>query len=206
MTSSGKKIFGILFGVLFAVAVLSGAFPAAANTAGTDFSPEGDPLTYTVLSENEMTAAVTGGESGLTSITIPSTVSYNGETYKVTEIAKNAFKGYTTITELTFAPDSNLTAIREDAFAYIGPNNTAVPATISTLTFPASLELVEDGAFHCIPVEHFALEANSKLTAIPNGFLAAEGADGQPGIATAGGKNIDGLKAALDKLIELATR
>lgn len=184
MTSSGKKIFGILFGVLFAVAVLSGAFPAAANTAGTDFSPEGDPLTYTVLSENEMTAAVTGGESGLTSITIPSTVTYNGETYKVTEIAKNAFKGYTTITELTFAPESNLTVIREDAFAYTGMDSTTVPATISTLTFPASLELVEDGAFHCIPVEHFALETNSKLAAIPNGFLAADGADGQPGINT----------------------
>ena len=159
--------------------------PQGAGLAeGETFSPEGDPLTYVVLSADEMTVAVTGGEPGMTSVTIPATVTYNGVTYKVTEIAKKAFAEYTTITELTFAPNSNLVAIREDAFAYKGKDDTIVPATISTLTFPASLEVVEDGAFHCIPVEHFALEDGSKLTAIPNGFLAADGADGTPGVQT----------------------
>ena len=180
MTPARRK----LLGVLLAVAVLVGTFTVTTIAAETTFSPEGDPLTYTVLSESEKTVAVSGGESGLTSITIPSTVSYEGETYKVTEIARKAFANYTTITELKFAPDSNLIKIREDAFAYTGQDSTTVPATISKLTLPASLETVEDGAFHCIPVEEFALEANSKLTAIPNGFLAADGHDGQPGVGT----------------------
>ena len=180
MTPARRK----LLGVLLAVAVLVGTFTVTTIAAETTFSPEGDPLTYTVLSESEKTVAVSGGESGLTSITIPSTVTYEGETYKVTEIARKAFANYTTITELKFAPDSNLIKIREDAFAYTGQDSTTVPATISKLTLPASLETVEDGAFHCIPVEEFALEANSKLTAIPNGFLAADGHDGQPGVGT----------------------
>ena len=180
MTPARRK----LLGVLLAVAVLVGTFTVTTIAAETTFSPEGDPLTYTVLSESEKTVAVSGGESGLTSITIPSTVTYEGETYKVTEIARKAFANYTTITELKFAPDSNLTKIREDAFAYTGQDSTTVPATISKLTLPASLETIEDGAFHCIPVEEFALEANSKLTAIPNGFLAADGYDGQPGVGT----------------------
>jgi alanyl-tRNA synthetase len=36
--------------------------------------------------------------------------------------------------------------------------------------------------------------------------LIMGGGGGQPGLATAGGKNIDGLAAALDRLIESATR
>ena len=32
------------------------------------------------------------------------------------------------------------------------------------------------------------------------------GGGGQPGLATAGGKNVDGLKQALDALVETATR
>jgi alanyl-tRNA synthetase len=36
--------------------------------------------------------------------------------------------------------------------------------------------------------------------------LIMGGGGGQPGLATAGGKNIDGLAAALDKLVEAATR
>ena len=153
---------------------------------GETFSPEGDLLTYEVLSADEKTVAVTGGNGWLNSITIPATVTYNGETYKVTEIASGAFENFSTIRELTFAPNSNLVAIRANAFAYNAKSGSVVPATIHTLTFPASLEVVEDGAFHGIPVEHFALEDGSKLREIPCGFLAADGRDGYPGEETEG--------------------
>ncbi len=157
--------------------------PEAVLTAGTSFSPEEDALTYEVLDESEKTVTVTGAESGLTSITIPAEVTFEGETYRVTEIAEKAFENYGTIQELIFAPESNLTVIHADAFAY-SKKDGSVPATISVLTFPASLEEVEDGAFHCIPVEHFALEDGSNLKEIPCGFLAADGKDGHPGEET----------------------
>ena len=35
--------------------------------------------------------------------------------------------------------------------------------------------------------------------------LIQGGGGGQPGLATAGGRNVDGLASALDKLVELAT-
>ena len=145
---------------------------------GESFSPEGDVLSYKVLDETKKTVAVTGGESGLTSVTIPAEVTYGGVTYKVTEIAAKAFADCGTITAITFEPGSNLKVIRENAFSY---NLEAVPAVIDTLTFPASLETVETGAFRCIPVRHFAVEANSMLEALPDGFLAADGDDGEPG-------------------------
>ena len=150
---------------------------------GATFSLGDGSLTYMVLSESEKTVAVTGGAEGLTSVTIPAAVTYNDETYKVTEIAKKAFENCAAIKELTFAPGSNLVAIREDAFAY-NKKDGSVPATLSSLTFPASLETVEDGAFHCIPVENFALENGSKLKEIPCGFLSADGKDGYPGTET----------------------
>ncbi|MBQ6221605.1 MAG: leucine-rich repeat protein, partial [Solobacterium sp.] len=159
--------------------------------AGTVFTPESDSLTYVVLDETEKTVAVTGGDSDLTSITIPAVVTYEGETYKVTEVAANAFENYKTITELKFAEDSNLIAIRANAFAY--SKKSGIPATITNLVFPASLELVEDGAFHCIPVKHFALEDGSNLEEIPCGFLAADGKDGYPGEETESGSFFDFL-------------
>ncbi|MBQ1406686.1 MAG: leucine-rich repeat protein [Eubacterium sp.] len=176
-----KKLISAFIAVMMIFA-LSAVFVYAEGSA--DFSPEGDPLTYAVLSEEDNTVAVTGGEAGLTSITIPATVTYNDVTYKVTEIAESAFENYTTITELKFAPNSNLTAIRANAFSYNVKINPDVPAAITSLTFPASLVTVEDGAFHCIPVENFALEDGSKLTEIPCGFLAADGKDGYAGVDT----------------------
>ena len=151
--------------------------------AGEGFNPDGDPLSYEILSANDRTVAVTGGQQGLTTVSIPATVTYDGVEYEVTEIAKDAFANETAITDLTFAAGSRLKVIRENAFAYNAKDG-SVPAAISNLTLPASLEMIEDGAFHCRPVKSFALEANSSLTAIPDGFLAADGADGKAGTDT----------------------
>jgi hypothetical protein len=100
-------------------------------------------------------------------------------------IGRGAFENCINLRKLTFEADSRLTEIRMDAFACTRKDDETVPATIERLTLPASLEIMEDGAFHCVPVVHFSLEEGSRLKEIPCGFLAADGSDAMPGIGTA---------------------
>ena len=193
-----------LLSVLIFAAVLMGVLAVADSN---EFSPEGDPFKYTVLDEDAETVAVTGCEAGRTDIVIPASVEYDSKSYTVTEIGAKAFRGYnemnsltipcsvqkigpaafqncTGLTTLSFESGSQLKEIGKDAFAYTGKDDSTVPATIADLTLPASLETLGEGAFHCVPVVRFALEDNSKLTEIPDGFLAADGEDGKPGVNT----------------------
>ncbi len=113
--------------------------------------------------------------TSLEEITIPACVEI---------IGRQSFKNCVKLSKINFESGSQLKEIRAQAFAYMGKEDATVPATITNLTFPASLEALSESAFHCIPVEHFALEEHSLLTEIPDGFLAADGADGVPGTKT----------------------
>lgn len=201
MTTAIKKLCGLTLLVTMLLCIF--AMPAFA--AGETFSPDGDPLTYTVLDGS--TVAVSGCESGQSAVVIPGTVQNGGTTYTVTQVARGALAGNTSVESLTipasvqkigdrafsscirlsevnFASGSQLTEIGKAAFAYNGKDSTTVPATIASLTLPASLQTLGSGAFHGIPVEKFALEDGSQLTEIPDGFLAADGKDGYPGEET----------------------
>ncbi len=186
----------------------------AADIAANEATLNGDQLvwqelTYQITNDSEKTVVLTGtaGQSAPESLVIPESIPYNGSDYKVTGVGAGAFAGDPALTsltvaasvelieaeafsnclklsEITFAEGSNLKQICVNAFAYLGKDSGTVPATISKLTLPASLETIEDGAFHCIPVEYFALEDGSMLKEIPCGFLAADGKDGYPGEET----------------------
>ncbi|MBR2781745.1 MAG: leucine-rich repeat protein [Oscillospiraceae bacterium] len=212
-----------LIGVLLAVAVLAGLFAVTAIAAPRTF--EYDSLEYTILSESDKTVAayrcldMGDGSPPVSNVVIPEQVTYGGETYTVIQIAKFAFSGNSVLesvtipktvtyirdrafencpnlTTITFASGSTLREIGRAAFAYTKKDG-SVPKTIENLTLPASLEAMADGAFQCRPVKHFALEDGSLLEAIPNGFLAADGADAKPGVDTKTTSAIDYINNVL---------
>lgn len=80
---------------------------------------------------------ITGiGKETKTDIVIPATV----DEKPVKEIARGAFTGKTNITSVTFAKDSNLTTIGEEAFTNCNG--------ITALALPASLKTVGESAFY----------------------------------------------------------
>lgn len=84
------------------------------TNSNCDFSK--GKLCYDITGKN--TCTVTGlSNKGLnsTSCTIPSTVSRNGKTYKVTKIANNAFKNCDNLQSITCK--NNITTIGKNAFA-----------------------------------------------------------------------------------------
>jgi len=77
----------------------------------------GDWLYY--LDEENLVAEVAGGGGGAPAIVIPSSVSYNGDTYIVTSIGQSAFEEYTNLTSVTIP--KNVTNV--GAFAFDGCNS-----------------------------------------------------------------------------------
>ena len=97
-----KKQFLLL--LLAILPLVASAYDAVIGNIAYDFD------------QNERTATVTMGSIPLTTVNIPATVTYNGEEYWVTGIAKRAFYGSSGITSVTIGP--NVTSIGSQAFAY----------------------------------------------------------------------------------------
>ena len=85
---------------------LSVALALTALTAGADVTFENGKLKYKITDASPDYAQVVGvssaGESA-TSLTIPSTVTYNGTTYRISQIGYQAFKGNTKITSVSIS-------------------------------------------------------------------------------------------------------
>ena len=75
---------------------------------------------YDIISETDLTVEVTYDSNNFReysgAVTIPSTVTYNGKTYRVTGIGSNAFNGCRSLTSITI-PES-VTSIGDYAFEY----------------------------------------------------------------------------------------
>ncbi len=141
------------------------------------------------LDKAKGTAKVTGPKNGkVTKITIPATYREEGVTYKVTEIAANAFKGYKNTTKITIG--KNVKTIGKNAFSGCTGLKTvsgmASVATISdaafkgckaltSITLPASVTRIGKNAFNgCAKLAKIIIKT-AKLTAKNVGSAAFKG-------------------------------
>lgn len=130
---------------------------------GTKLTDTKSQSTYKVTKADSKTGTVT--YTGTTNrksknIKVPSTVTINGITYKVTGIADNAFKGNKTVTKVTIP--KNVTTIGKNAFngcsklktITVGSNVTAIGAnafkgcsSLTSITLPSKTTTIGANAF-----------------------------------------------------------
>lgn len=115
-----------------------------------------DNLKYTVYTDG--TARLTGRVNNtVTDIVVPSVITYDDNTYRVTTIGASAFTGgsidsyYNNIKSVQFQTPSNVTNIEKEAFFGTGFGSTISSNTLKSgnykLTIPGSVKNIGEGAF-----------------------------------------------------------
>ena len=121
-----KKLFTLLFVIVATTALWA-----------EDFEVNG--IYYYILTDKTNEVAVTCGSPLYTgSVTIPSTVTYNGTTYSVTSIGSGAFRYCSGLTSVTI-PNS-VTSIGYQAFWYC--------SGLTSITIPNSVTSIGENAFY----------------------------------------------------------
>ena len=92
---------------------------------------------FAIISEEERTVQITDYLGSSTVVNIPSSITHNGKTYKVTTIREYAFKDYTNISEIKI-PNS-ITTIKYYAFQGC--------TGLTSITIPASVTSLKDNTF-----------------------------------------------------------
>lgn len=132
----------------------------SAKVRFTATNGDGVELKYVVLSEQDRTAAVEGGQI-VPLLTIPSVVSYNGQQYTVTEIAANAFSGGNLKLNQVVLPP---TIIK------IGVQAFAMCLRLNKINFPEGLQEIGEMAFASTKLQSLALP-QSLLSVGPKAFV-----------------------------------
>lgn len=106
--------------------------------AGASLYETNSDLCFQVRTENgENLAAVVSGEYWQSTYHIPETITFDGVTYKVTEIAEKAFYDCDALEEITMG----------DSVALIGPSAFANCSNLTTVSFSQSLTRIAERAF-----------------------------------------------------------
>lgn len=165
---------------------------AAVGDTFTANTTEGVTMTFKIISEDNLTVMV-GDESASTdvsidhttagSITIPSTVSNNGQTYTVTQLGFRAFYGCSNLTAVTIP--STVTSFGQAVFARCTSLTTVnIPegitrlndemfwgcTSLSSITLPSSLSTINEGVFYnCSNLTTVTVNATTPPGVVTNG-------------------------------------
>ena len=168
-------------------------------TAATAFAirfQSGD-LYYYITSENTVTVTYQEYRSetnyqGLTTATIPETVTYDGTTYSVTSIGSDAFSGCSSLTSLTI-PNS-VTSIGSSAFYGC--------SSLTSITIPNSVTSIEKGAFaYCSSLTSITIP--NSVTSI--GYNTFSGCSSLTSIVVESGNTMYDSRDNCNAIIETAT-
>jgi len=141
---------------IFAIAVLLFTMTSCFNPGITNFTATDNGVEYNYevivpLMNFVRIAPVTPAEQLTGEVTLPSTVEYDGTNFVITQIAENAFEGYTGITEMTIP--ATISTIEEEAFKGC--------TSLRAINTPQPLSVIEKYAFEdCAALEEFSLEAS----------------------------------------------
>lgn len=126
---------------------------------GLPIHASSDPLIYS-FDPKTKTAGVSGCDESVYSVSIPSTVEYEGETYSVTSIRNSAFNSHRNLTSVTipnsvthigsfaFSQCFSLTSIEiSNSVEYIGAYAFYSCMWLSSVTIPPSVTEIGNGAF-----------------------------------------------------------
>ena len=102
--------------IMTILSIFSGNVSTNAQTQGDTFRVQGVDYKVTSGETENLAVEVNGGETAISTLTIPATVEYGGLTYSVTSIGDKAFFG-SAITSLDLTEAYNLESIGDSAFA-----------------------------------------------------------------------------------------
>ncbi len=127
-------------------------------TAASAQSFEVDGIYYKILSEEDKTVEVRSGSNEYTgAVTIPASVTYNGEAYSVKSIGNNAFRRWHGLTSIEIP--SSVTSIGSSAFYDC--------AALTSIEIPASVTSIGNSAFNrCAGLTSIVIP--SSITSIGN--------------------------------------